>query len=432
MKTSVKEIVTIVLVVLIVFNALLTQMILGDKGWSATVVAGCLLLFGIMALLFLGRNSLSFEFNKPLIVLQEIVALGFVGNGIYFHVLGYIVIGMIFAIIVPVSNLIFVNSKVNIIQLMSKGIVITFPIIAFVSVLIGPPLTIRQYSAILNNANSLGYYIVIVVSATIFLIITRKNNITYKIILGFALAVAFIVASRTAATAILLQLIIVSALYIIEKIRDGGISELGDIIKRAVLFFVIFILCIFITFGLLTSCKMVIQKTIPEIQLEYKHAPLQELSNLFNISNSRFGKGLGEGDTLEEDELTSGRIEIWKQFGQNIHLIGHASENREIVENNRYYPATNAHNVYIQVAYSAGIISGIAMLLFAVLMCIFIVRNIIKKIIAREPIPADIIFVGCICVGFVISSLTSSGYMIFTYPIATFYWLSSYYIINNR
>ena len=72
------------------------------------------------------------------------------------------------------------------------------------------------------------------------------------------------------------------------------------------------------------------------------------------------------------------------------------------------------------------------MLLFAVLMCIFIVRNIIKKIIAREPIPADIIFVGCICVGFVISSLTSSGYMIFTYPIATFYWLSSYYIINNR
>ena len=429
MSISVKKIGIIIAVVLIVFNALLTQIVLKTRPWTISILVGCFLLLMIVLIVFSESKSLSFKFNKPLIILQEIVALGFIFNGLLFHVFGYIAIGLIYSVILPVTYAVFNNDNLNITSLFSKGVIVSFIIFAVISVLIGPPLMMHQYTAILRNPNAVGFFSVVVVAVCIYLIITEQTTLGYKIVLGFALAFVYFTNSRTAVIAIIMQILIVSAILIISSFRKKGKQSVKTIIKIAIGYIILFVICSLMTFGLLTTCKLSIQKALPDIQMSYKHETILDLSMIIKLPGSKFSKGLGEFN--EEDEFTSGRIEIWKQFGQNVGLIGHETESREIVEENRYYQMTNAHNVYLQIAYSAGLISGISMLLYIIVLCVIIIRTIIRIIIARENIEPDLIYAGCLAVAFLMVSLTSAGYMIFTYPVATFFWLNNYHEIKG-
>ena len=122
MSITVKKVGIVIAVVLIVCNALLTQLVLKTRPWTISVLAGCFLLLIILLIVFSDSKSLSFKFNKPLLILQEIVALGFLFNGLLFHVFGYLAIGLIFSIILPATYAVFNNENLNIISLFSKGL----------------------------------------------------------------------------------------------------------------------------------------------------------------------------------------------------------------------------------------------------------------------------------------------------------------------
>ena len=103
--------------------------------------------------------------------------------------------------------------------------------------------------------------------------------------------------------------------------------------------------------------------------------------------------------------------------------MGHKEEGRKIIEANRAYQNTNAHNVYIQVGYSAGAIAGVAMILLMLLVAKDLVVNL-HKFIMRKIAGEEFIFILCSALGFAVVSLTSGGYMLYTYLPSTVFYFS--------
>ena len=89
---------------------------------------------------------------------------------------------------------------------------------------------------------------------------------------------------------------------------------------------------------------------------------------------------------------------------------------------------TNAHNVYIQSAYSAGLLAGIAVFIYVAIMGIELLINGLAFIFKGRELSLDKIYLITAYFAFGIASLTSAGYMMFTYLPATLFWILTYAI----
>ena len=102
--------------------------------------------------------------------------------------------------------------------------------------------------------------------------------------------------------------------------------------------------------------------------------------------------------------------------------MGHAKESLDIDLGDRVYIGTNAHNYYIQVAYSAGIVAGIALLFMSLLVIKDSFVGFYKLFKSCNKQSYEMYYT-CIAVSFVINSLTSGGYMLYSYFVPTLFWI---------
>lgn len=414
----------------IIFLTLGIPCLKGEDSYAYIVSGGTLLTIIIICLTFI-KDSFFYCANKKIYrIIFTIIGGSFLLNGIIFSVLAYIVTGIIFAIIIPIFHrtIYSCNSEIAC-TVISKGVIVSFGVFLVISLLCGPALGEKQYMSFFENPNILGGYMIIVVSVSIFMIIKIYSNRDkgfwlYFICLCLAVTLAIYSNSRTSMIAIFAQIIVVSIVYLLYKIKCGDGASIVKFVKYAVIALVAVVVMIVMMFFVLTDIKIGIIKTLPEIQIDKAYDKITA-EQYFNRMFNGYTKGIEEVASNEDknDAFTSGRKEIWKQFYEHTGILGHKDEGRKIVEETRYYAKTNAHNVYLQMAYSAGIITGLAMLC----LMIFVAKDLILKIccyIKSGCIESEAILTMCTSLGFAVFSLTSGGYMIYTYlPTTMFYFM---------
>lgn len=359
--------------------------------------------------------------SKIFYALIFIIGLSFLLNGLYFRVLGYIAIAVVFLLVVPALNRYFLSGNTEkIYSAVSKGVIASFVFVLIVSVFMGPVLTVRQYASLFGNPNLLGNFNIIVTSAVLYQLLRNSENrkrLTLTIIFFLNISMCIFSNSRTSMIAIVLQ----SLIYLCIIFRTAFTEDKTKVwIKNGLIAILIAVVSFCSLFYLLSNEKIKV--------IEFESSSLS-LKESLELSKTRFSKGL-DGKN-ENDAFTSGRLGIWNEYMHDTGVIGHKKESKDIVNGSRVYKDTNAHNVYLQIAYSAGVIAGCTCFVFAlyvfgksVLYFIFCMRN---KKMNRE-----VIYSIFAAVGFGIASLTSAGYLMFTYLPSTVFWMTSGLLFTER
>lgn len=262
--------------------------------------------------------------------------------------------------------------------------------------------------------------------------ISNKEKVKYYILIGVTLSLLFFTNQRTPMLGAIAQIVYLFVISVIQLIKSNKSVKISQYLKRGIIIAAMMTCCFVTVFLCITTVKTCIANILPEMQFVsteagiYKADEVEEsvkLSESFGHAEDRFTKGIGQS----MDNFTSGRIGIWKNYIDNIEVIGHAKEERQIVSGDRKYASTNAHNVYLQISYSAGIAAGIAVLLIMLVLAKDILSRLKSFILNKEKIDNAFIFVSCIAISFAVFSITSAGYMMYTYIHATYFWITLYY-----
>lgn len=431
-----KEIWLVAIQICIICISLYVPVFKGGNSYSV-IVGSCTLLSMLNIGIFICSDMYEkFGIKKAYRFLLTIIGISFIVNGVYFLVKAYIIIGIVFCGVVPLQNRVFfANSYSKMLKFTAFGVFISFGVFLIISLISGPALGVDQYMSVLVNPNLLGNYMIIVIAAGLYTLNyalkqSKRLSICCDIIIAAAIVIAIFSNSRSSMIAILLQLITVTVIFVLRNLVSRNIRGIIKIFKQGVILLLLTCILFFVLFYALTDVKINIIKSFPNIQIttEYDKITLKSMSSRMlaryqkGIDETKLGAGSDEKKNKDEDQFTSGRKEIWKQFFCHLSIKGHKEEGRQIIEKNRYYQNTNAHNVYIQTAYSAGIVAGIAMCFLMLL----VAKDLIQRIyylIKTGCYEDEIIFMICSAIGFAIVSLTSAGYMLYTYLPSTFFYL---------
>ncbi len=408
------------------------------KGNSfATLVAICAVTQMVGLIAVVKSKSIRFSnIRKVYLILLEIVGFSFIITGLYFRVLGYIAIFFVLGVIVPVSHMILHSyGEKNALKGIANGIVTAFFIFLIISLLSGPALGADQYFSFTSNPNIVGGLTVIVTASLIYLSFEAKDNIKKLAIIfliGLSTSICFFSQSRTSLITIVMQLFVAIVVIAVRKLKYNQDENLKVTIKKSIKHLLMVIIIFAVAWGTfffsMTTVKKEIASLLPGIQIKTELEQIS-LEKTLDISGARFTKGI---DNRNGDAFTSGRIGIWKDFLENIRISGHKTEGRAINVNGRVYHGTNAHNVYLQIAYSAGAIAGVAM----ILLMLVILKDLIFKFIyfiRVGDVSNELVFFVMAYIGFFISALTSGGYMAYTYLPATLFWITLFVVsIKNE
>lgn len=424
---SVKQKILAAACFLLMANTILRVWLPTSLQYMIIIVCGAVLTLLMIALTVQCNTFTEYRIKAVPLILAELVGLSFLLNGIYYRVLAYIAIGLIFSVLIPLLHLcITAYGAERFVRALARGILASYLISILVSLFSGPAITTPHFSLLYTNPNLFGYYLIAVTASLLLLHYLRdraKKARTYLLyaLLTTVLVFCFFSYSRTALASIVFQICLYALLLLLRR-KGAEKGSLAEVMKKVLAIFLVFAITAGATFFLFSTVNKQIAAALPSIRLELpEYGEEGGIGDSLSNAGSYFSKGLNGDGT--GDAFTSGRLGIWQAFLQNIGIFGHSSETREVIEVNRYYESTSAHNVYLQVCYSAGIIAGISMLLLLLWSIWQILKGLRNTVRAKTFSPA-FLFAGVCVAGFFLPSMTSAGYMPFWYVPATLFWFS--------
>ena len=418
-------------VFIVVLNSMIMPMIFEGDSFSKVVIMGGIFTLPLVVLINCNEINCFNTKSRKYYMMLFVVGASFIFNSIVYKVIGYLAIGLIFCFVIPIINYIVFKTEVNVIYVATKSICIFFIIFMIASLIIGPPLNYGQYSAIVGNPNRLAELIIIVVPSCLIQIkyyfeIKNKRYIFFLIELSLVVSVCLFTNSRIAFISTLVQIVFfVYYLFFYNKYQKN--ISLKIILKVVVCALLVLFITFIATFYAFTAVKVYMIEKFPKAQMSLQYDELS-YNDMFCIVGNRYTRGIGENNN---DEFTSGRISIWRNFAKDVGLLGHADEGISVEEGGRSYAKTTAHNVYLQIAYSSGITAGIVMLIFMASIALNIICKCIN-IAKGENIDSNTCFSILIALGFGLESMTASCYMMYTYLPATFFYCTICYLVANR
>ena len=409
------------------------------NNWYALMIIAC---SGIsLILMVLNCTSTKVKITKTgiaLLFFEAVIGISFLINGVAFKTKGLIAVGMVFSIVFPMLQYFFATCGLKkFIDIMAKGIAVSYILLLIISVLFGPKLRNFQYESVLLNKNTLGQFVGIIIPSCTYLFLKEskhtKMKLAYWALFVSSIALLFFCSARTAMLSVAVMLIYLIIIEIAKVIRTRQKPKIK--VPYIISYIIITIAVPLILFFLLTTVRGLIIKHIGNSTLFYPTYTGQSTTQIpiddnngadlpTDFSFDYLGKGIN--NDLGEDNLTSGRMTIWKEFLSNMKFSGHAVEYRVVTSDTRTFNTAYAHNVYIQVAYSAGIIAGVAYLIFVIICGIKILVYFVKVITGKEKYDLCKAMCYCFMIVFCISSLAETIYMPFTRFNASCFWFLSF------
>lgn len=262
------------------------------------------------------------------------------------------------------------------------------------------PVTDSQYRAILINANSSATFVIFVVIISCYGILTSHHwRIIHIIFCGLAIGYIILIESRASQAATLLLFILLLAHFLFNN-KEALKTHLCEIVK---MFGWMLLAAILVSF-LQTNISPLIAKAIFDNSNSYyemqitKENEAETTLNSADASKENNEKGTQynseEKDAIEQsewfltlDRFTSGRMTLGKAYMEEIGLLGHS--NAIVVENQ----TRTAHNTYIQIAYTDGIISGFLLLTFNIAVGLIALKKYLKYKNLNSAMDLIIIFI---------------------------------------
>ena len=401
------------------FFLLTNSMLLGMvfHYYSPTILLGILL--SLPGIWF----ALKRDFRKPnkremgLLAGNALICVPYLFSGIKYKVPAYILIAFTIMCIVPaLQKHITRKSDESIMRLAeASGLFIIF--FAALSFLSGRPITTQMFGGIIHNQNGLGFLCVAIMPGGLTLCRYGRRKLGLLVV-GITFAFTIFSCSRTAIIGVFLQLIYAG--FVLSRDVKWNIVDVGDACRRVLKILAVCIASFFILFWVFTTAKVYEAELFPKIQMQEKYERVISLSEFVDKLQGRAVQGLL--DDSENYAFSSGRIGIWKDYWSNIEFLGHEKEEREFVTSGtRVYKSTNAHNGYLQVAYGAGILAGVGL----VIVSLFAIYGAISKSLAairKKQISNPSFFAVLTALGYGVVIMTSSSWMMYVHLPALIFW----------
>ncbi|EDS71581.1 O-antigen ligase family protein [Anaerofustis stercorihominis] len=398
---------------------------------SVAALIGVIITF-VIILFSVSEKIEKIEINKNLLILLYIISGFFLISGILHRVMAYILCSLIFAVLFPVFYIIFnsENGYSKFLLSFNNGIKYSFILLIIVSVFISP-LTSGQYASFLANPNGLGAYLTIVLPALLYLFEAagdKTNKILNIILIGCVFALSVFVKSRTT----YLSFIFIGVVYILYLfINRINIKEILFRLFKIILSSVLGTVMLFSMLTYVNNFIINIEKNvfgnafIVTFNDEGKNEGFMTLIEQLNSAADRSKKGI-----TDDNNLSSGRFEIWGKYINNINLLGHPAGKLKVPYQGGYIEA-NSHNSYLQVAYAAGIIAGLSFFIMNILFLIYLLRIIFKGIKNRN-LDIKYLFIGSMLIGCEITMVLSSVYYPYISAISiVYYFVIGFIYIEN-
>lgn len=384
----------------------------------------------IMCLIYaIGSFNGYFRINKrKKILVSFFIILGVIEfiTGLAYGILGHISVG-VFYIVMPLLLVIIIDDKRQI-EVMSFTIALSstcvFLIIFFISVLF-MPLGTEQYAAFTGNPNSLGSFVVVGLCGTIYLSMKVKNKLSFLLVFIQGIECGFLIftRSRTAILTAIMFIIIMAVYGIFNKRKKKKI--------RYILYLFTIIVAIYFSYFSVTTLSYEIG--------EYNNVALkQNIQRYFNVTlidvqSDEYMDGQSEIDgegkedvsfadaiiaganrslkgIADNNSFSSGRFEIWKTFINKIGLLGHGEGTLEINGIEGY----NAHNAYIQIAYSFGGIAGIIYIIISIYSAYLLAKENLSLIIGGN-FSCENAYILSIFMGYIVYNMLAATVAPFSY-----------------
>lgn len=326
-------------------------------------------------------------------LLVAIVGASFIINGIMFSFVGYMAIGGTVLIVYPVLGLVSKDDdiKKRLFRICATAFHLSFYVLIVLSLTIGPEMVLGQYCSVIANPNGLGNYLNAVIISEVFLLVLKdKNKVIHLVSLGGAMSLLIFAASRTAILGVIFSGLFF-LVYIIKRYADW--KKVLSLVLSIVVVSAVFVP---INYYLIDKVNPVVKEKVLETiepmeglhkvlsdpatfrprSWEYTEEMLDEEEDMEDLEDAmgffflRMFKGIGGKGTFG-----SGRARLWAEFFSATGLVGHQKEEMELSTSVTYYDAVNAHNTYIQLGYSAGLIAGIAFLIYIIVLLLKICKE---------------------------------------------------------
>ncbi len=398
--------------------------------YTVTMLVGSFFFIGIVLLTKKTKYSVSDinNINIPILICIELIAICFLIASIRFQMLGYCAIACVIGFVFP-----FFYCSVNIsrennrlfLQALWDGTLVSYVFFLIISFLI-TPITDDVYAAFLKNPNTLGSYLIVVFIAAVYKVNNRIHNgkcngtIKYSLILGSIVLFSIVSLSRTTILPMILILVI-NILFMLACKKNIRVNK-----KQIVCIVVSVIIGLAGTFLLYAKVSYLMQEKtawgnlssqiVKALHLNENESAMTNSEKLFENFQRKSMKGLDGSE-----RFTSGRTEIWKDYIKELNWLGHNKEERHIVT--KYYDyTTNAHNTYLQIAYSTGIQGGIAFLVFIIMISIYSLLSLIRAFKLRVFDIEMLSTIGVI-IAFGLNSLVAVGYSPFSATVVFVFWV---------
>ncbi len=348
-----------------------------------TMLLGIVLIFAIPEALEIQ------EYNKIFICPVYIIACSFLVTGIITKTTGYIVYSVIFFVIIPTVIMVFSSlERERLYMEISEAISKVFCIVLIVAFFIAPILN-AQYCSIFGNPNALSNFLSIVLITQLYLLEKKEGTkcFKYMVFSVISLILCFYSAARTGMLSMVL-IFIVYMFYLFKNIKSvkNNVLKLGSMVILSCIFYFL----IFFLFTKGTNVVLQIEENLfgnsytvttplytPGGNGKKGDVSEVDVEDMSERIFTRMGKGV-----KGEASFTSGRVDIWKDYIKNIGIIGHRKENRLVKK--EYYSEPKwcyAHNSFLQLAYSGGLLAGISLF---VLWCILGIMALKERVGSLE------------------------------------------------
>lgn len=337
---------------------------------------------------------------------------------------------MLFLVAYPVVFLVWNHLEhAKIFHLLSKTCIISFLPYILINILFYP-MGETRYAGLMGNVNGAAFYLAQVFTCLLIELFSvrkvDKKYVAYMVLLGLDVALLYYTCSRTGYLQAIVTAATVLALYMLLHRKEKKIFLYRNVLVGCLTI----LICIPTALYLFQITKLFPEQAAEEDPVISTNPGTPETETKPNISSLEGVKERNDeklsvsGKTL--DQISSGRITVWKSFAENLNMLGHVDGDRYYVPI-LYREIETTHNTILQVAYDSGIPSGILYLLYN----LFSGIAAIWYAVCNRDKPYSL-FPFAITISFAVSSLLGSLTPSFYYMTTFYYYLVQFPLIARK
>lgn len=387
-----------------------------DETFIGTMINGLLLLIAIFSII--GKRHKRNYIDKPFAIAWLIFGVMIAFCAVFIKPgKGYLSLSMALLIVFPILMFIWLGRQdyESLFVSISVGFEIAFIVIAIECFWLYPisskTLVNGMYIGPVLNSNAFGMLLENVITGALYLFYIKKGNrYFHSLVIAIASGFIYLSASRCAALAVILQIIVFLLFYI--KYEICLCSDKRNMFKAKVLpivltgamilgsVFVIDDICRKDPLNDSGTIEVVKETTIVEktkIKNEKAVKKIEQQQDDKNIQEKAEAAIPKQTTKDALDVLSSGRISIWEMYLKKISIKGHS-----LSERLRINPTeAGVHNDYIEFAYAAGAPAGI---LYLALLLIALIKTL-SYFIKRKEYSSYMVFSAMSVIGFMVYSM---------------------------